>query len=280
MACHETPIAVLCVIAVQKLLPDRRAVQIRQAGDTKSQKKIMVVVAQLVEHRTVTASVAGSNPVYHPNIQPTQRSVLCYVERESFSRMKQEHTEISKVYFGGVFIDEGFEEVIFPAIWEEDTFINKVGSENANMMWRFADKGNRNVCLVPEITGMAQEMWSEWSKTKNAYDIFYVSKCYRYERPQKGRYREFTQIGIEMLGSDDVERAKSLLRKCLDALNITYEFDETATRGLSYYTNDGFEARVESLGAQKQIAGGGVYNEGVGWAVGLDRLMLAMMPDN
>lgn len=177
---------------------------------------------------------------------------------------------------GGIFTDAGLEEVSFPNIWNEETFLNKVGKENSNMMWRFNDKGGRNVCLVPEITGMAQEMWNtEWSKTKTEYPIFYVQRCYRYERPQKGRYREFTQIGIELLGSSDVERAKNLLITCLDALDINYSFTDGVKRGLSYYSSDGFEAAVEALGAQKQIAGGGLYPEGVGWAVGVDRLMLS-----
>jgi histidyl-tRNA synthetase len=46
-------------------------------------------------------------------------------------------------------------------------------------------------------------------------------------------------------------------------------------RGIGYYTGDGFEAECASLGAQRQVAGGGRYAEGVGWAVGVDRLLLA-----
>ena len=51
--------------------------------------------------------------------------------------------------------------------------------------------------------------------------------------------------------------------------------DGRVERGLSYYTEDGFEARRELLGAQQQVAGGGRYAEGIGWAIGLDRLLLA-----
>lgn len=164
-----------------------------------------------------------------------------------------------------------------PAIWEADTFLDKVGPENRGMMWTFRDKGERDVCLVPEVTGLLQETWREsWGKARRSYDVFYEQRCYRYERPQRGRYREFTQFGVEMLGSRDVERAKSLLKACLDDLGVDYRFDEGATRGLSYYVAAGFEASVDSLGAQKQVAGGGPYAEGVGWAVGVDRLMLAM----
>lgn len=122
-------------------------------------------------------------------------------------------------------------------------------------------------------------MWNEqWSRNKTKpYRIFYVQRCYRYERPQAGRYREFTQAGIEILGGDvSREEAMASLRLCLDALGVTYVLNESVKRGLSYYVEDGFEAEVASLGAQKQVAGGGRYAEGIGWAIGIDRVMLAM----
>jgi len=156
------------------------------------------------------------------------------------------------------------------------------------MMWQFEDKGGRSCCLIPEVTGLLQETWRTSWRNKAAQDqrcapdkatrnVFYVQRCYRYERPQAGRYREFTQLGIEMLGSADTDRAKALLRTCLDAIDVAYQFDDVVSRGLSYYVEAGFEAAVERLGAQKQVAGGGAYAEGVGWAVGVDRLVLAKM---
>ncbi len=179
--------------------------------------------------------------------------------------------------FGTVFIDASFEEIIVPAIWEAATFIAKVGDENRRTMWTFQDQGNRNVCLIPEVTGLIQEMWqTEWSKRMKTRNVFYATRCYRYERPQLGRYREFTQFGIEMLGSTDMNFAKSLLVSCLDRFAVEYKIADNVKRGLNYYIEDGFEASVESLGAQKQIAGGGAYAEGVGWAIGVDRLMLAI----
>lgn len=60
-----------------------------------------------------------------------------------------------------------------------------------------------------------------------------------------------------------------------DIYLIRYSFSDTVKRGLSYYVEDGFEASVDYLGAQKQVAGGGRYAEGIGWAIGVDRLMLA-----
>jgi histidyl-tRNA synthetase len=62
----------------------------------------------------------------------------------------------------------------------------------------------------------------------------------------------------------------------LERLGIKFEFCDNVKRGLAYYVEGGFEALCPRLGAQKQIAGGGRYAEGVGWAIGLDRLLLAM----
>lgn len=148
-------------------------------------------------------------------------------------------------------------------------------------MWCFQDRGNRDVCLIPEVTGIIQQQWRDsWSKSwSKPSKIFYVSRCYRYERPQQGRYREFTQIGVEVLGSDDTlwdQQVQLLLKQCLDTVGVQYEFCDSVTRGLSYYVNNGFEVECACLGAQKQVAGGGRYAEGVGWAIGVERLQLAL----
>ena len=182
---------------------------------------------------------------------------------------------------GGLFIDAGYEELIVPALWEQQTFIDKAGAEIVGEMYAFPDKKGRPVCLVPEITGLVQEQWREsWSKADpKPSRMFYIARCYRYERPQDGRYREFTQVGGELLGGtapDDRREVEDLLVTVLDDVGARYELDRQVRRGLAYYTEDGFEARCASLGAQKQIAGGGRYAEGIGWAIGLDRLLLAL----
>lgn len=146
-------------------------------------------------------------------------------------------------------------------------------------MWAFQDKGGRDVCLIPEVTGLVQEMWrDDWSKRAKSRKIFYVNRCYRYERPQAGRYREFTQFGVEYLGAGPDEgrdEVIELLKTCLNGVQANYRLNDTVKRGLTYYVEDGFEAECEAMGSQKQIAGGGRYAEGIGWAIGVDRLMLA-----
>lgn len=88
-----------------------------------------------------------------------------------------------------------------PALWQQQTFLDKGGPEIASQMYAFNDKKGRPICLVPEITGLIQDTWREsWSKgARGPRRVFYVARCYRYERPQKGRYREFTQVGVELL---------------------------------------------------------------------------------
>ncbi len=167
-----------------------------------------------------------------------------------------------------------------PAIWEQGTFVAKAGPEVLGQMYAFNDKKGRPICLIPEVTALIQEAWRARPRASaQPWRVFYVTRCYRYERPQLGRYREFTQVGIELLGGapgQDRQEVQALLCSLLDRLGVAYELDDGVKRGLAYYVEDGFEARCQALGAQKQIAGGGRYAEGVGWAIGLERLLLAM----
>lgn len=173
----------------------------------------------------------------------------------------------------------GFQEVILPSMWDQQTFIDKAGPEIIGQMYAFKDKGERDICLIPECTALIQKMWNEeWhNRYKHPMKIFYIQRCYRYEKPQAGRYREFTQAGVEILGNKGTkEEAVESLKSCINAFDVPFTFSDTVKRGLSYYVEDGFEAEVSYLGAQKQIAGGGRYKEGIGWAIGVDRLMLAL----
>ena len=167
--------------------------------------------------------------------------------------------------------------MIVSALALQDSFTNKAGPEILKQMYTFPDKKGRPICLIPEVTAIIQEQWRDgWSKAfPKPSRLFYIQRCYRYERPQKGRYREFTQCGIEILGGGTKEEALGSLRSCLDLFNFDYSIIDDVQRGLSYYTEKGFEAIVPTLGAQEQIAGGGRYPEGIGWAIGIERLILA-----
>jgi histidyl-tRNA synthetase len=58
------------------------------------------------------------------------------------------------------------------------------------------------------------------------------------------------------------------------AFTQNFEATNQVQRGLAYYVQEGFEVSCPALGAQKQVLGGGKYKEGIGFAIGVDRMML------
>ena len=168
-----------------------------------------------------------------------------------------------------------------PALWGQDTFIEKAGgSEIIGQMWAFQDKAGRACCLIPEATALFQERNTALLGGRDEAMLFYVARCYRYERPQDGRYREFTQLGLEILSPKPAEalaRSQAICSGFLDSLGLAYELNASVKRGLSYYLDgNGFEVRCPVLGAQQQVVGGGAYREGAGFGIGLERLVIAL----
>ena len=144
-------------------------------------------------------------------------------------------------------------------------------------MYVFPDKKNRILCLRPEGTATCQLLASGPFRQNKDVKLWYETRCWRYERPQQGRYREFTQFGVEILNptQDWRQYLIDLGIEMVKKFSTCYEVEQSVQRGLAYYTEDGFEIRCPNLGAQKQVLGGGRYKEGIGFALGVDRLMLA-----
>ncbi len=176
-------------------------------------------------------------------------------------------------------IAAGFDEVLLPSVEKMELYTAKRGPNTVNQMYIFADKGGRQLCLRPEGTATCQELASTVFRSRKDVRLFYVTRCWRYEKPQAGRYREFTQFGVEILNPSQNYWAElvALLRNMMfSALpEMAFKVHEQVTRGVGYYQGWGFEAEAGSLGAQKQVAGGGKFEEGIGFAIGLDRLALA-----
>ena len=106
--------------------------------------------------------------------------------------------------------------------------------------------------------------------------MFYVSECFRGEKPQKGRYRQFTQLGVEIINPTSAPPFElTAMELCiLFSKDYKYTLNTNAKRGLNYYENGkGFEISCNDLGSSKQICGGGIYEGGIGFAIGVDRLL-------
>jgi len=175
---------------------------------------------------------------------------------------------------------ENFNEIILPSIEPQSIYTEKAGEEILGQMYVFQDKGERDICLRPEGTATVQLIANKYWKQQKDVKLWYFERCWRYERPQTGRYREFFQFGLEWINPRDLEKAReelvSLAKRMVELVTDEYEVSENVKRGLSYYVNEGFEISLPSLGAQKQVVGGGTYKEGIGFAIGFDRLMLKL----
>jgi len=171
----------------------------------------------------------------------------------------------------------GFEGIILPSIEPQGLYTDKAGSEVLNQMYVFEDKKKRKLCLRPEATATVQQIAEHFWQGKKEVRVWYFEKCWRYERPQKGRYREFWQFGCEVINpktkfikEELIDIASELCKLKTNDILVDY----SVKRGLDYYVEEGFEIRSKQLGAQEQICGGGSYKRGIGFAIGFDRLML------
>jgi histidyl-tRNA synthetase len=284
----------------------------------------------------------------------------------------------------------GYKEIATPTFEHSDLFIARSGPQILDQVYDFEDKGGRRLVLRPELTAPVMRFFaSDLRNLPKPLRIYYFGNCFRYERPQKGRYREFWQMGLEYIGKrtamanaevigaaisaiegaglgnfevriGHVSLLSSMLshwgigkdnkdlmilidKKDREAISKTLGDDETServsslisrtygpeeaeealsqlsssipdldgnaieelstvlgilgdgqgkvmmdlsiTRGLDYYDGVVFEIDTPSLGAEKQICGGGAYSlsevlgkevEGIGFGLGFDRIIVAM----
>ncbi len=173
-------------------------------------------------------------------------------------------------------IVNGYQEIIIPIIQYQETFTGKVGAENNNLMFNFKDRGDRDICLAPEYTAVVQKLANTAFKLQKDVKLFYVQECFRGEKPQAGRYRQFTQLGVEILNptEDFNNELQRLAMSLVTSVKLDVELNTDVTRGLDYYKQGkGFEIVCPSLGSSKQVCGGGEYDGGIGFAIGIDRII-------
>lgn len=100
----------------------------------------------------------------------------------------------------------GFREVITPHVEPLELLSAKSGEEIRQRMFIFKDLGERQVALRPEFTASAARLVTTVLKNEpKPLRLFSVGTVYRYDEPQKGRYREFWQSNFELMGSNKPE---------------------------------------------------------------------------
>jgi len=279
----------------------------------------------------------------------------------------------------------GFREVATPIFESTELFTLRSGPNVIEEIYAFQDKGGRDIALRPELTAPVMRFFvNELTNEPRPLKLFYFGQCFRYERPQAGRYREFFQFGAEVIGGQGPEAdaeamalAASIMRRVglepsirmghigvlrgllaenglereaaapvlqkldkkefdaaselLAAAGVSHsgiarvlevagtvggpealsiidgparehleavlailkeygvanvQVDLGVVRGLDYYTGVVFEMDAPSLGAEKQVCGGGAYAlteifggekvGSVGFGIGFDRTLLAL----
>ena len=123
----------------------------------------------------------------------------------------------------------GFKEIRTPTFEATELFTRSVGDTTdvvQKEMYTFEDKGGRSITLRPEGTSGVMRAAIENGLLGDALPVrlSYVTSCFRYEKPQAGRLREFHQFGVEMLGAESPAadaQVISLGRAILDKLGVT-----------------------------------------------------------
>ncbi len=109
-------------------------------------------------------------------------------------------------------IEYGFREIQTPTLENAELFTTKSGPGVLDEMYSFEDKGGRKIALRPELTAPIIRFYiSDLSNYPLPLKLFCISNCFRYEEPQSGRYREFYQYDVEIIGSDAPEADAELL---------------------------------------------------------------------
>ncbi len=122
-----------------------------------------------------------------------------------------------------VFSLYGYDEIRTPSLEPTELFVRSVGEASDIVhkeMYSFTDRGGREVSLRPENTAGVARAFIEHGMPQagGVKKLYYVGPQYRYERPQKGRFREFRQIGAEVLGAADPATDAELLVMLFDLL--------------------------------------------------------------
>jgi histidyl-tRNA synthetase len=135
----------------------------------------------------------------------------------------------------------GYREVATPTFEHLELFTTKSGEGVVKQLYAFKDKGDRDLTLRPELTAPVLRFYvGELSTQPKPLKLFYFGNCFRYEEPQSGRYREFWQVGTELIGPETPEAAAetiALAQSCFRAAGLA-----------------NLELRVGHIGVLKSVA--------------------------
>ena len=116
----------------------------------------------------------------------------------------------------------GYDLIELPTIEHKELFDKSIGENSeivTKQMYEFKDKGNRDLVLRPEATASVVRFHNEFFKNESK-KYSYFGKMFRYENPQKNRYREFVQAGAEIVGTIDEYSNLQILKTSIRFLKL------------------------------------------------------------
>ena len=137
-------------------------------------------------------------------------------------------------------IGHGFNRVQTPIFESLELFTAKSGPGVINQLYTFEDKSQRQLTLRPELTAPVMRMISEELRSASKpMRLSYFGQCFRYEESKKGRYREFFQYGVELIGAHGPLAEAEVIALALDMLEAS---------GLN-----GWELRIGHVGILRDV---------------------------
>jgi histidyl-tRNA synthetase len=113
----------------------------------------------------------------------------------------------------------GFMEYETPVLEDTALYLKKSGGELSSQLFRFEDQGGRDVTLRPEVTASLARLAAEHQRHfPKPLKWFEIGQCFRYEKPQKGRGREFHQFNVDILGEAGPEADAELIALSIETM--------------------------------------------------------------
>ena len=130
----------------------------------------------------------------------------------------------------------GYKEIRTPAFENTEVFLRGVGQETdivSKEMYSWTDQGGNNLTLKPELTAPVVRSFIQHNlgQINSINKLYYIDSLFRRERPQKGRYREFHQFGVEVFGSEYPEVDVEVIALAM------YVFNNMGLQGLTLNLN-------------------------------------------
>ena len=130
----------------------------------------------------------------------------------------------------------GYKEIRTPAFENTEVFLRGVGQETdivSKEMYSWTDQGGNNLTLKPELTAPVVRSFIQHNlgQINSINKLYYIDSLFRRERPQKGRYREFHQFGVEVFGSEYPEVDVEVIALAM------YVFNNMGLEGLTLNLN-------------------------------------------